>query len=1137
MKTNFVRFMIFVLCALFVSIGFKTDVLADAGTAVSATGNIGVAGGVRGYYRFPAIHQNTVIFSAEGDLWKVPLKGGVAMRLTTHIGNEAFTKISPDGKLIAFSAEYDGNVDVYVMSIDGGEPERLTFHPGADEVVAWKPDGRSIVFRSRRISPNWERYLFEVPVVGGHPSLINVGPGALASFSEDDRYIAFNRRGGETRTWKRYTGGTAQDIWVGDLKNNEFKQLTDWAGSDRFPMWYNNRIYYLSDQDGNRLNIYSVKPDGTDLKQHTYHVEYDAQWPDMHNGRIVYMYAGDLWSLDVNTGTNELIDITIASDRIRLRPHLEDASETVEDYALNYAGDRIVVSSRGEMWVSPAKTGRVIQLTESSNTRERAAAFSKVDNDDETEKIACITDETGEQEIAIYDSYGSDDKPEILTDAGKGWIFAPVWSPDGSKIAYADMTLTLYVVDVATGESKVVEQNKDGWEITEYEFSPDSKWLAFTRPEQAWGSQSDICIYDIKNETVHTVTTPFSNDFSPSWDPDGRYLYFLSSRSFNPILCDRDFQHIVTNTTKICVLILAKDGLSPFLSDEMYKDTGWFDGGTGDEETESDKDIDKDNIEEAVEEEDKINDTDDIIVDIDGLINRVIEFPAPARNYKSLQAGNNQVFYVSFPTEGLLDEVWGEADKRASNTLYMFNLEEAEEEVVLDGIRDYTISGNYERIAFRIGDEIQVCDVSGLPGAAEDTEEGVNPSVLRLMVDPAGEWEQIFREAWRLQRDFYFAENMANIDWDLVYERYCRLLPRISSRQELNELIGQVIGELGTSHTYIWGGDTIDSDGVSVGLLGADLELDKNTGLHRFTKILEGEVWETDMVSPLTMTHAKVKEGDYLFKINNHELEPGENIYSSLAGLAGEEVLLTVGSQADRSDARDIQIETLYSDQALRYRDWCKYNREYVDKMSNGRVGYFHLPDMDGAGLVRFIQGFYSQRAKDALIIDIRYNGGGFVSQMIIERLARKVWAYDFPRRGKPATYPDKTHTGPKAVIINQFAGSDGDIFPESFRLRELGTIVGKRTWGGVVGIRADKAFVDGGISTQPEFAWWEPKRGWGLENNGVTPDIEVEYLPEDYIKQHDPQLERALDVVLQELKQDPVIKENPPVPPDKSFK
>lgn len=1078
------------------------------------------AGQVVGYYRFPTIHGDFVVFSAEGDLWKVSTAGGTAMRLTVHDGNEAFARFSPDGRWIAFSGEYQGNLDVYVMPSEGGEPRRLTFHPGRDEVVAWKPDSSAVVFRSRRASPNGDYRLFEVLCKGGHPAMVDIGLAALASYSPDGKFIAFNRFSREFRTWKRYHGGWAQDVWVGDLDGGAFGPITIWQGTDRFPMWHNGRIYFLSDRTG-RLNIHSCDPNGSDMKRLTDHEQYDARWPDMHAGRIVYMYAGDLWILDTSSGSANKLEITLPTDRIRHRPRFEDASRTLEDYILSPDGKKVILSSRGELWVCPAKKGRIVQLTRSTKFRERSPAVSP-----EGDEIACITDETGEQELAVFDLEGKEPH-RLLTKRGKGWIFQPVWSPDGKKIAYADLTMSLFLVDVESKEIAKVDHSPSR-EIRQYAFSPDGKWLAYAKAEE--NEFSSIYLYGLAEGKSYPLTPSFSDEENPAWDPEGKYLFFISRRSFNPIIGEMDLQHLVVQTAKPYALILARDGKSPFLPDELLEEKK-EEGAEKDEDKDKDKEQDKD----------KKKKLPDVKIDIEGIQQRVVEFPVPADNYAGLAAVKGKVFYISYPTRGLMEGSLYDEDTSSSKVLHVFDLKKKKADDFLSKVRDYTLSRDGKKIAFRTGKEILVASTAvkpgGMPGKSPDKgdQEKVDPSELPLEVKPAEEWAQIFHEAWRLQRDFYWAENLANVDWDSMREKYGALLPRISTRDELNDLIGQLIGELCTSHTYIFGGDIKRSKRVGVGLLGADLAFEKETGLHRFIRVLRPEVWETDIKAPLTMTHAGVKEGDYLFAVNGGDLKPEDNINAALANLAGKQVLLTVGSKPDRSDARDVQIETLRSEARLRYRDWCRRNREYVDEKSGGRIGYFHMPDMMGSGLVEFIKGFYPQVKKDGLIIDVRYNGGGFVSQMLIERLKREVLGYDKPRRGQSSTYPSRVHAGYKVCLINQQSGSDGDIFPENFKNAGLGPLIGMRTWGGVVGMQADKRFIDGGISTQPEFAWWRAEDGWDLENRGVIPDIELDILPQDYIAGRDPQLDRGIAEIEALLEAKPLKRPEPPPYPDKS--
>jgi tricorn protease len=1079
--------------------------------------------GVIGYYRFPTLHGDRIVFAAEGDLWAVSTAGGSATRLTTHEGNEMFARFSPDGRWLAFSAEYQGNTDVYVMPADGGEPERLTFHPGPDEVITWRPDSTAVIFRTRRLSGTDNHNLFEIPRGGGQPRLVNVGVAATAAFSPDGRYLAFNRFADEFRTWKRYTGGTAQDVWLADLAVGAFRKITDWPGSDLFPMWQGERVYFASDRD-DRMNLYSCRPDGSDVRQHTFHDEYDVRWPDAQGGRIVYMHAGDLWLLDLASGAHRPLEITLPTDRVQRRPRVEDAGKTLDSFDLDAKGKRLTISSRGEVWVTPTKPGRVIQLTRSSGVRERAAAFSP-----DGKQVAVITDETGEQEIGLLDTAGKE-PPRVLTAGEQGWLFPPVWSPDGKKLAYADLTMTLYVVDVASGDVQTIDDS-DVWEIREYAFSPDSRWLAYVKEEPNHFSAIYLC--NLGDGTTHQVTSGFTQDSEPTWDPKGKYLYFLSARAINPVLDFLDSEHISLRATRPCVLVLAKGGKSPLLPEELLdekKDAK--PKHAADESADSDE----------AEDDEAPAEVPSVAIDLDALERRVVELPVEPDNYADLRATPGKLLYLSLPVRGLLDSDGSDQDEKPENALHVFDFKRRKDDVLIEALRDYTLSRDGKRIAYRIEDDIVVSDLDAVKEQAAEKQpdkdaerEVVAPSQLPLLVDPAEEWAQILLEAWRLQRDFYWTETMAGIDWPAMWERYSPLLPRLGSRRELNDLLGQLIGELGTSHTYVWGGDIRAAEPVGVGLLGADLEPDPHAQAYRFVRILRPEPWETDVRAPLTLSHAGVQDGDYLFAINGQELCPTDNLYERLANLAKQQVLLTIGTQPDRSDARDVQIETLAEEHTLRYRDWRRRNREYVAAQSGGRIGYLHLPDMMGDGLASFIRGFYPQINTDGLIIDARYNGGGFVSQMLINRLTRQVVAFDQPRRGRTMTYPYPAHVGHKVVLVNEHAGSDGDIFPAAFQTLGLGPIIGTRTWGGVIGIRGDKTFIDGGVSTQPEFAFWDLHRGWNLENHGVEPDIEVDILPADWVADRDPQLDCALEELARRLEAEPIVRPQPPAIPDKS--
>lgn len=1148
---------------------------------------------VKGYYRFPTVQGDTIVFSSESDLWKVSTSGGQATRLTSFQSNASYARFSPDGKWLAFTSAFEGNNDVCIMPAEGGVAQRLTFHPANDLVVGWTPDSKGVVFRSQRAVPHGEQELYTVPVTGGPATRVNIGMGALAAFSSDGKTIAYNRWSTEFRTWKRYRGGTAPDVWIGQIDKPEtIHRLTHWEGTDDFPMFVGARVFFLSDRDG-RSNIWSCNPDGSDLKQHTFHKDFDARWPDSDDaagakGKIVYMLGADIWCLDLTTGKDTQVEITLPSDRYFLRPRTESVADEVERYDVTNDGTRVAVEGRGQVFIAPTKPGRTVEIARKPSSRERSATLSP-----DGRLVAFITDESGSQEIALADvpapgattpeamkpetekkdadkkdtdRRDAGNKPigpvggrKIITSNNMGWIFDPVWSPDGRQIAYADMTFQLHLIDVAAGTDKVVDKAK-GWEIREYTFSPDSKWIAYTAPtvlgDGRGANRSEIKLYSLEQGKSFSISTPFASDFSPAWDPKGRYLYFMSNRTIDPTLDQNETNFIVMNTTKPYALVLREGDLSPFAARELL---------AARDKREKEAEEAKAEKEEAAEEgkpeagkkelakkdsgkkdESKKEESEEhaveVKIDTANLAARVVEFPVEAGTYRGLSAVEGKVFYMSIPVEGMLanDDLGGPAPA-PKFSLHEFSFESRKAEPFIESLRDYTLSPDGSKIAWRVKDEIMVAGTEAKPEAGDEKGKGdklaVDTEQLTATVVPGEEWKQIYWEAWRLERDFYWTPDMAKLDWKAIGDQYGAFLPRLGARQELNDLIGQIIGELGTSHTYVWGGDVAPGRRpVAAGALGAKLDPDPASGAWKIARVLRAEVFENDIVSPLAASHANVKDGDYLWAIDGVATSATEDLSKLLAGRGGKPVIVKVGSRADKSDAREIQIDAISypEEEELAYADWCRTRREYVEEKTQGRVGYFHMPDMSAPGLIKFIKGFYPQVGKQALIIDDRDNGGGFVSQMVIQRLRNTEIALGVSRYGPWDTYPSAAVRGPKCVLINYHAGSDGDIFPDSFRAAGLGPVIGTRTWGGVIGIRADKKFIDGGLSTQPEFAWLDPKRGWSIENHGVDPDIEIDNSPADEVAGRDAQLDRGIEEMEKALKASPVPPITQPPIPDK---
>ncbi|HEY7090221.1 MAG TPA: hypothetical protein VH518_19140, partial [Tepidisphaeraceae bacterium] len=745
-----------------------------------------LSAGELGYYRQPTIAGDQIAFTAEGDLWKVSTAGGLAVRLTSHPASESFAHFSPDGKWIAFTADYEGNSDIYVMSANGGEPVRLTFHPSREECIGWTPDGKFILFRVRRSGLDSLSMMYKVPREGGDPQRVEVGACEAASFSSDGKMIALNQFVWNG-TWKRYRGGTAPRIWVGDLQAGKFWRISNEDAVDQNPLWIGDRIYFISERSI-PTNIWSCKPDGSDAKQVTHHSGFDVRWADTDGKNIVYTVAAELWLLDVKSGQSKKVETTLPSDRIRQRPHVEDASKTLESFDINEDGKRIVVSSRGEIWNAPAKPGgRVIQITDNdSGIRQRLPVFSP-----DGKKVLCITDETGEQELALYDSAGKE-KHRILTHGAKGWLFQPLWAPDGKHIAYGDLTGTLYLVDPESGEAKTVDQDHN-WELTEYQFSPDGKWLAYSKIGD--NRMQNLWLYEIASSKSTQISAGFTNDSSPAWDPEGKYLYFLSQRVFRPELDDLDASFLVTRSAKPCLVILAKDGKSPLLPDEMLdkdKDDKDDDGnGNGNSNSENgsttkpstgpatapatarangeSKKNGKKNAKNGEKKE-----LPKVTIDLEGIQQRQVELPVDRDNCRALTAVEDKIFWITTETQAMGED--DEDPDRGAGKLHAYDFEKRKDEVYIENIRSYAISGDGNKIAWGKDKDILIADTSGKPG--NDIEDKVAVNGLPLLVNPVEEWRQIYADAWRLQRDFYWAQNMVGVDWEQMRKKYEPLLDR-----------------------------------------------------------------------------------------------------------------------------------------------------------------------------------------------------------------------------------------------------------------------------------------------------------------------------------------------------------------------
>jgi tricorn protease len=1051
--------------------------------------------------RQPDIQGGRIVFVYAGDLWTVAREGGVASRLTSHEGIEQFPKFSPDGKTIAFTGEYDGNVDVFTVPAEGGEPVRLTWHPDGDQVAAWYPDGKSILFRSRRasFSRRYDRF-FKIPAAGGFEQALALPSGGYASFSPDGGQIAYLWPTYDNRTWKRYKGGNAPDVWIYDFAKNTSERITDWPGADEWPMWHGRTIYYASDRGGRTTNIWAYDLERKTHRQVTDFKEYDVRWPSVGGDSIVFENGGFLYVMDLPGEKAVKIQVLVPDDRPAARAEYRNVAAWTTAWDLSPSAKRAVFEARGDLFTVPAEKGDVRLLTEGSAARERGPVWSP-----DGKWIAYLSDRSGEYEIHVAGSDGKTPERQVTKD-GNTFRFDLQWSPDSAKIAFSDKTLALWWCDVATGKLTKADTAVYG-EIHGYQWSGDSRWLAYAKPDAAGLSQ--ISLYSIESGKVTPFSDGMTDDSSPSFDPEGKYLYFISRRRINPTATGFELGIELAGTDKIYAASLRKDLPSP-VAPESDEETGEAKPPKDDAAAKESK-----GPKEAKEEKPVAP----VQIDLDGLATRVAEIPIPAGSYGQLEAFKGKLLFTA-AGEPLLDG----GPEAGQVAIHVFNFDKKEDKVVISGVQPpYAASKDGAKVLYHAK------DLFGIVDAAEGKKSGdgkIEASTLMTIVTPPLEWMQMFNEAWRLERDFYYDPGMGGLDWKAVGERYRRLVPYVAHRDDLNYILGELIGELSTSHAYVGGGDAPHLPRVGVGLLGADYEMDARSGLYRFKSILRERDWNSDTPAPLGQPGVDVREGDYLLSVNGRKVSSSENLYAPFVGTAGKQTILTVGGAPDDPKPRTFTVKPIESEATLRYTAWVHANREKVSKATDGRVAYIHVPDTAVGGIQEFTKQYYPQAGKDGIIVDERFNSGGFIPSFFVERLRRTTWVYWATRDGAGFPTPQGAIDGPKCMLINQYAGSGGDAFPYFFRLNGLGPLIGERTWGGLVGISHSLPLVDGGVVTMPDFGMWDPRtKDWAVENHGVDPDVEIENRPEEMIAGRDPQLERAIQYVNDQLKAHPPLK------------
>ena len=1061
--------------------------------------------------RQPDIEGDRIVFVYAGDLWTVARSGGVASRLTSHEGSEGFPKFSPDGRSVAFTAEYDGNTDAYVMPTEGGEPRRLTWHPGVDVVAEWYPDGKSILFRSNRaMAPRRGSQFFKIAAKGGLEEKLPLPTAGYASWSADGTKLAYVAPTYDNRTWKRYTGGNAPNVWIYDFKKDDSYKITDDPGPDEWPMWHGDRVYYTSNQGGRTTNLWVYDTGDKSRRQVTQFTEYDVKWPSAGSDAIVFENGGSLYVMDLGTEKFAKISVLVPDDKPGTRPELRNVAKWTTNFELSPSAKRVALAARGDIFSVPAEHGDARNLTNSPASRERNPAWSP-----DGKWIAYLSDRTGEMEFWVVPADGAGPARQV-THNGSTFRYGARWSPDSKKLAFTDKTYTLWWADVAGGNVTKVDKSKTA-EIGDIAWSGDSRWIAYTRPSERYFPQ--VRLYSLSSGQATTVSDDMTQDFSPSFDPKGRWLYFISRRTFNPAYGQFDFDYHFTSTDKIYAasLIDTTGRPTPPRSDEESGAKSDDKGDKGDKGDKADKgkgdDAKKDKKDKGAE---------TVRIDVEGLGRRVAELPIPAGRYSGLNAFDDHLVYLS--NDGEVDE----NGSAAQSSIHSFALEDQEDKTVISGVGpDFSVSKDGKKVLYKKEDAF------GIVGIDKENKVGdgkVTATPLMAVVDPQAEWNQMFNEAWRLERDFYYDPAMGGLDWKAIGQRYRALVPYAGHRSDMNYILGELIGELSTSHAYVGGGDFPDLPKAPAGLLGVDWALDEGSGRYRFAKIYRARDWNSDVEAPLGVPGVGVNEGDLLLTVNGVDVKAPMNPYAAFVGTVGKQTRITVGHRDGDSSPRVYTVKPIADELSLRLTDWIAANREKVDKATQGRVAYVYVPNTQTQGVQEFAKQFYPQVEKDGIIVDERFNGGGFIPDFFIERLQRKTWSYWSSRDGMSSRTPATAIDGPKCMLINEYAGSGGDCLPYYFRKAELGPVIGKRTWGGLVGIGHDLPLVDGGSVTMPDFGFWDTEGRWVVENHGVDPDIEVENFPHLMARGQDPQLERAIQYEVDELRKHPVVRpERPP--------
>ncbi len=1058
------------------------------------------------FMTYPDIHNNKIVFTYEGDLWLVNSSGGEATRITTAPGDEYAAKFSPDGKWIAFTGHYDGPACIYIIPSEGGIPKRITYNPGGDQTVTWTSDSKRVVFKSF-----WENFIMRDPNLyfvdkdGSAPERFPIDRGVDCSFSSDGSRMLYVRKGSEDYYWKRYKGGLYPDIWMYDFKENKFSAVTKYIGKNAYPMWIGNDMYFVSDRTNGISNIYKEDLNSMQITELTHYDDVDVLTPSTDKTNIVFMHDGYLNIMNTATGSIKQLVVNIPSDRWELKDRIINPKDYIHYAGISNDGKDAAVEARGDVFIVPSesKNGSTINLSNSPGTREMYPQISP-----DGKWVAFFSDKSGEYELYIQKVSGGDWIQ--LTKSLDRTVYHLLWSPDGEKILFGNKEFALFYIDVNSksihkfAESNQLKNDEFYWEISDYTWSPDSKWIAYSFVN--YNKNSVIYLYSLDKDKSFPITDDFFDNINPTFDANGKYLYYLSSRNFDLQMDFYEDNHIESNPQQIMVVQL-QSGLKPPFEDAVAKN-----------EPES---------------------SDNFKIDLDGIESRTSPLPVPAGNYFYLKGGKGMVAWCSVPkfTEDEYEEIFKPKGK-TKWTLHIFDMKEKKETVLNDKIKNYYTSINGEYLLLEKDKEIYTSSFSDAY-KTKSLGKVLNLDEMTYTVDPQKEWLQIFNDAWRWYRDFFFDPNMFGLNWKAIGERYRNYIPYITSREQLNWVLQQMVGELSVSHTYIFGGDNsinkAPESKIYTGWLGVDLAPDKSSGFYKFEKIYGPTEYNLNLKSPLARPDINLKQGDYLIAINGRQIKVPDDYFKYLQVVKGQKVSVTINDKPTEKDAKTYDIEPVKNNPQLRYYSWLTNNIQKVLKESNGELGYMHINAMDAPGIGEFDKFWRAFRYKKGIIIDMRRNSGGWTEYFLIDKLEREMVAHNVLANMVPFRYPGSTSTGKYVVISNEYNGSDGEAFIKDFKARQMGTVVGVRSWGGLTGIINGQTTIDNGHVEQSNNGFYGKGDKWWIENHGADPDIYIDNDPASVMAGKDPQLETAIQTALKQIKENPYIFPQRPAYPVKS--